>query len=124
MEKIQTALGVLGGLGIFAWPALSLFLWLFGWKPGGGEGGLSLFQGWFCALCLVAISAYYIVTAIAEWNGRLMIAGIALHAALVMAIVTLVSFTDGGILVAPIVAVGPVLWMAYAVGMKESKMAT
>ena len=59
MPTIRTALGVFGFVGLLAWPVLSFVVWVFhDWKPGGAQGGLSLFQGWFCALCLVTVSAY------------------------------------------------------------------
>lgn len=124
MHKTRTALGVLGGVGLFAWPALSFIAWLFhDWKPGGTQGGLSAFQGWYCALSLFAVSAYYVAVAAAEWSRRLFIFGVALHAALFIAIVILISSTDGGFLIAPVIFVGPVVWMVYATRIRESKSA-
>src|SRR5205823_7875008 len=124
MKKIRTALGVLGGIGVFAWPALSFVAWLFhDWKPGGAQGGLSVFQGWYCALCLVAVSAYYVAVAAVEWCRRFFIVGLALHAALLMAVVMLISSTDGGFLIAPVICIGPVVWMVYAIRIGESKSA-
>lgn len=124
MQKIRTALGVLGGIGLFAWPILSLLAWLFhGFKPGGAQGGLSAFQGWFCALSLVAVSGHYIAVAGVTWSRWLFGVGIALHTALFVAIVMLVSSTDGGFVIAPVIFVGPILWMIYAARTRESNIA-
>ncbi len=124
MKKIRTALGVLGGIGVFAWPALSFIAWLFhDWKPGGAQGGLSAFQGWFCALSLVAVSAYYIAVAASEWSQRLFVTGGVLHTALLISVVMLISSTDGGFLIAPVILVGPVIWLIYATRIRESKPA-
>ena len=82
------------------------------------------FQGWFCALSLVAVSGYYLTVAGADWSKRLFGVGVALHTALLVAIVILVSSTDGGVLVAPVIFVGPILWMIYAARIRESKIAT
>lgn len=124
MQKIRTALGVLGGVGLLAWPALSFIVWVFhDWKPGGAQGGLSVFQGWFCALSLVAVSAYYIAVATAMWSRRLFGVGVVLHAAVFVAVVTLISSTDGGFVIVPVIFVGPILWMIYAARIRKSKVA-
>jgi hypothetical protein len=121
---IRTALGVLGGIGLLVWPILSLIAWLFhGFKPGGAQGGLSAFQGWFCALALVAVSAYYIAVAESTWSRRMFGFGVGFHTALFIAIAILISFTDGGLLIAPVIAVGPILWMIYATQSRDSKIA-
>jgi hypothetical protein len=123
MPKIRTALGVLGVIGLFAWPVMSLVVWLFhDWSPGGAEGGLSSFQGWFCALCLVAVSAYYIAVAAVDWSRPLFGLGALLHATLLVAVVILISFTDAGFLILPVISVGPVLWMLYAKRIGGSKI--
>lgn len=123
MKKIRTLLGVFGGIGVFAWPALSFIAWLFhDWTPGGAQGGLSAFQGWFCFLSLVAVSAYYIAVAASEWSQRLFFTGAALHIALLISVV-MFSTTDGGLLVAPVILVGPVVWFIYALRIRESKSA-
>ena len=83
---------------------------------------MSLFQGWFCALCLVAVSAYYIAVAGAPWSRPLFRLGVMLHAALFVAVVTLISVTDGGFVNLPLIFVGPVLWMLYAKRIGESKI--
>ena len=124
MPKIRTALGVLGFVGLFGWPVLSCVVWvLHDWKPGGAKGGLSLSQGWFCAVCLEAVSAYYIAVATVDWSRSLSRLGVVLHAALFVALATLISFTDGGLVILPVILVGPVLWMLYAKRMGESKIA-
>jgi hypothetical protein len=123
MHKVRTALGFLGVLGLFVWPILSLLVSLFhGFKPGGPQGGLSSFQGWFCALSLVAVSGYYIAVAGGPWNRRLLRVGAALHAALLIAIFMLITSTDGGFLIAPVILVGPLLWTIYAARISESGM--
>ena len=99
MPTIRTALGVFGFLGLLAWPMLNFIAWVFhDWKPGGAQGGLSLFQGWF----------------------RL---GVVLHVALFVAVSTLISFTDGGFVILPVIFVGSVLWMLYANRIGKSKIA-
>ncbi len=123
MKKLQTALGVLGGIGLFAWPTLSFVAWLFHvWQPGGAQGGLSAFQGWFCALSLVAVSAYYIAVGVSAWSRQLFIGGAVLHTALFIAVVMLLSCTDRGFLIVPVIFAGPVLWMFYAGRISESKV--
>jgi hypothetical protein len=124
MKKIRTALGVLGGIGVFAWPTLGFIAWLFhDWKPGGAQGGLSAFQVWFCALSLMAVSAYYIAVAASQWSRWLFVTGAALHTALLISLVILISSTDGGFLIAPVILVGPVIWFIYAIRIRESKPA-
>ena len=124
MKKVRTALGVLGGIGLFAWPALSFIAWFFhDWKPGGAHGGLSAFQGWFCVLSLVAVSAYYIAVAASEWSQRLFIVGGVLHTAVLVSVVMLISCTNGGLLFAPVILVGPVAWLVYATRIGEAKSA-
>lgn len=114
LPMIRTALGVLGSLGLLIWPTLSFLSLLFhNWKPGGSQGGLSVYQSGFCALTLISVSAYYVWVAKTEWRAGLFGAGIVLHMALFVAIVMLASFTDGGFLIAPVISIGPVLWMAY-----------
>jgi hypothetical protein len=106
---------------MFAWPALSFVALLFhDWKPGGARGGLSAFQGWFCVLSLMAVSAYYIAVSACDWSRRMFIVGAVLHAALVVAVVMLISFTDGGFLFAPVIAVGPMIWLFYATRIGKS----
>jgi len=123
MPKIRTALGVLGVIGLFVWPFIGFVVWEFhDWKPGGAEGGLSSFQGWFCALCLVAVSAYYIAVAAVDWSRPLFRLGTVLHATLFVAVAILISFTDGGFVILPVTFVGPVLWMLYVKWFGESKI--
>ena len=124
MKKIRTALGVLGCIGVFVWPVLSLIAWLFhDWKAGGAQGGLSTFQGWFCALSLVAASAYYIAVAAAKWSKGLLITGGASQTALFITVAMLISSTDGGVFIAPVILAGPVIWLIYATRIRESKPA-
>lgn len=102
---------------------LSFTAWVFhDWKPGGAQGGLSLFQGWLCALCLVAVSAYYVAVSAAEWSRTLFRLGVVLHVALFVAVLNLISVTDGGFVILPVTFVGPVLWMLYAKRIGESKI--
>jgi len=123
MPTIRTALGVFGFVGLLAWTVLSFVAWVFhDWKPGGAQGGLSLFQGWFCALCLVTVSAYYVAVSAAEWSRTLFRLGVVLHVALFVAVLTLISFTDGGFVILPVIFVGPVLWMLYANRIGKSKI--
>ena len=123
MPTIRTALGVFGFVGLLAWTVLSFVAWVFhDWKPGGAQGGLSLFQGWFCALCLVTVSAYYVAVSAAEWSRTLFRLGVVLHVALFVAVITLISFTDGGFVILPVIFVGPVLWMLYANRIGKSKI--
>lgn len=119
-QRIRTALGMLGVIGLFIWPMLGSAAWLFSdWQPGGAQGGLSALQGWYCVLSIVAASAYYVAVAVSEWSRWLFIVGLAFHAALLMAIVMLASFTGAGFLVAPVLFAGPVLWMVYLVRIRE-----
>jgi hypothetical protein len=124
MPTIRTALGVIGFVGLLAWPVLSFVVWVFNdWKPGGAQGGLSLCQGWFCALCLVTVSAYYVAVSAGEWSRTLFRLGVVLHVALFVAVITLISFTDGGFVILPVIFVGSVLWMLYANRIGKSKIA-
>ena len=124
MPKIRKALRALGFVGLLGWPVLSFVFWvLHDWKPGGAKGGPSLFQGLFCAVCLEAVSAYYIAVAAVAWSRRLSRLGAVLHAALFVAVITLISFTDGGFVILPVIFVGPVLWMLYAKRIDESNFA-
>lgn len=115
MKRIRKTLGMIGGIGLFAYPALSLVAWLFhDWKPGGSQGGLSMLAGWYCVVCLMVVSAYYVAVAAVEWCRRFLIVGLAIHLALFLAAVILISATDAGWLIAPMICLGPALWLVYA----------
>lgn len=72
----------------------------------------------------MAVSAYYIAVAAVDWSRPLFGLGAVLHATLFVAVVILISFTDAGLLILPVISVGPVLWMLYAKRIGGSKIST
>jgi hypothetical protein len=124
MHTARTILKIVGGVGFWLWPFLCSLAWLFrDFKPGGAQGGLSSFQGWLCFLAPTVAFIYYLCAADMKWSRRLFVVGVIIQVALLIAIVTLVSFTDGGFLVAPLLLVGPMAWLVYAIRIRETQNA-
>jgi hypothetical protein len=121
MRALRIMLGFVGVIGLVIGLMLSVLMWLFhGFKPGGPQGGLSAWQGWLCALAPAAAFFYYACIAAFPWTRRLFVIGGVLHLILLFAVVTLVSFTDGGFVTLPILLVGPALWIIYAIQTQDS----
>ena len=94
---MRPTLAVLGAIGLGAWPILGALAWFFhGFKPGGVQGGLSMWQGWICEFALVVVSAYYLVLACRSWSRTLFAVGIVLHLVLSLAVFLPGNRRDGG----------------------------
>lgn len=112
-------LSTFGLMGLPTWLLLSAFVWLFrGFKAGGQQGGLSVIEGWICALIPTLTFAYYLLVSTAIWNSRWYVTGLVLNGLYLFTVATLVFATDGGFLVAPVMLIGPVLWFLHAVRMQ------
>jgi hypothetical protein len=120
MRTARTILRIAGGVGFWLWPFLCGLAWLFrGFKPGGPQGGLSTFQGWLCFLAPTVAFVYYLCVAEMKWSRRLFVVGVIIQLGVLVAAITLSCFTDGGFLVAPLLLVGPVAWLIYAIRVRE-----
>jgi hypothetical protein len=121
MRILRITLGFVGVIGFAIWLILSALAWLFdGFKAGGAQGGLSTWQNWLCALAPAAAFIYYAWIAAFPWTRRIFIIGGVLHLILLLAVVTLVTFTDGGFVTLPALSVGPALWIIYAIRTQDS----
>ncbi len=122
MRTARNILRIVGGVDFWLWPFLCGLAWLFrGFKPGGPQGGLSTNQGWLCVIAPTVAFIYYLCIADMHWSRRLFVVGIITQAAFLMATITLVAFTDGGILVAPLLLVGPLAWLVYVIRVRDAK---
>jgi hypothetical protein len=121
MRIARIILRIVGGVGFWLWPFLCGLAWLFrGFKPGGAQGGLTAFQGWLCFLAPTVAFTYYLCVAEMRWTRRLFIVGMIVQAGMLVTVITLSSRTDGGFLVAPLLLVGPMAWLFYAVRVRET----
>jgi hypothetical protein len=121
MRTARTILRIVGGVGFLLWPFLCGLAWLFrGFKPGGAQGGLTAFQGWLCFLAPTVAFTYYLCVAEMRWTRRLFVVGMIAQAGMLAAVITLSSCTDGGVLVAALLLVGPMAWLFYAVRVRET----
>ena len=115
MEKFLCyVLRFLGIGGLISWPVIFVLIEVFrGFKPGGPVGGPSNGQWLYCAIVLLVTSLYYIVvtTTATRWSIYL---GVPVHLAHLRSIFIL-THTDGRMLFIPILTIGPVFWIAYAI---------
>lgn len=121
MTTLRRILGFLGFAGGVLWFFFSMLVLMFrGFKAGGPQGGMSGLQ-WF--LCLGAVMfgfIYYAVVSMSQWTRPLLIVGGVIHVAALIAIVSILSFSDGGFIIAPFLLIGPVVWLAYATKSSDS----
>lgn len=113
-------LGAFGLLALPTWLLLSAFAWLFrGFKPGALHTGPSEAQGWLCVAIPALTFAYYFLVSAAIWNSRWYVSGLIFNGLYLFAVATLVFSTDVGLLIAPVMLVGPGLWFLHAVRMQR-----
>jgi hypothetical protein len=115
MKALRTILGGIGIVGGILWFCVAVLIMTFrGFKAGGPEGGLSA-GGWLgCFAAVISCSAYYIVVSGSKWSSRLKVTGWVLHSFYLFALVAILASTPAGIILAPLLAVGPVCWIIYA----------
>ncbi len=95
-----------------------------GWKPGGAEGGLSAF-GWFCCVAGVGFTfLYYLVVSILEWSNWLLWVGIAVHLVGALGFLCIISQSDGGFILAPVMFAGFGCWFAYLNSVPSRRIVT
>lgn len=126
LKVMPTSLNILrivGVIGAWVWPLLCGIAWVFRGLSSldGGQIVLSTAQGWLCFLGPMVAFIYYLCIADMKWSRCLLVVGIIVHIAMLLVILTFVAFTDGGVLVTPLLLVGPVAWLVYAVGVGEKR---
>jgi hypothetical protein len=115
MRTAGCILRVVGVVGFWFWPLLCGIAWAFvGIRPETAQTVFVTFRGliWFLAPMFTFV--YYLCLVDLKWSRRLLVIGMLIHLCLLAAIITLSASTDGGILVTPLLLVGPVAWLVYA----------
>jgi hypothetical protein len=121
MNKARTFLRLFGGIGFILWPLLYGLAWVFARSD---RIAFSSFQAWLTFLAPFAAFIYYLYVTEMKWSRLIFVVGLIIHAGVFFALLTLMAFTDGGFLVAPLLLVGPITWLTYAARARAAQHAS
>jgi hypothetical protein len=113
IRRLRIALGVIGIGGGLLWFLFGCLILLVQGILPGPQTGMSRGEWTFCIAAVLITLVYYAVVSVSIWSRGLLFTGIALHVLWVVAVIWIVTLSDGGFILMPLLLAGAACWIAF-----------